>query len=264
MLQSLSIELFLLTIFAGGLAGFINTLAGSGSLITLPMLIFLGLPANVANGTNRVGILIQCAVSAWKLHQAKTWRFSHSQILRLFVPTILGAMGGAWIAVDVSEEAMKVVIAIVMFVMLGVIWNNPAQWLRENAEEMVHYKPILTGTLLFLIGLYGGFIQAGTGILLVGVFVMSCGFTLVQATSLKILLIGIFNLPVLFIFALNGQVVWLIGLIMSIGQAVGAWIAAHYLSNHTSATLWVRRLLLLIIFLSASKMIWDLVQINSS
>ncbi|RME71099.1 MAG: sulfite exporter TauE/SafE family protein, partial [Chloroflexi bacterium] len=81
--------IYLAIIAAGFVAGFINTLAGSGSLVTLPLLIFAGLPANVANGTNRVAILLQNVVGVSSFRQQKVldWRGG----LKLALPAIIGS-----------------------------------------------------------------------------------------------------------------------------------------------------------------------------
>ena len=101
--------LYFAVIVAGFLAGFINTLAGSGSAITLPLLVFLGLPATVANGTNRIGVLFQTTMSTTTYHRAGVmpWRDANS----LLVPAIIGGIVGAYIAVDLNEQQMRLAIA---------------------------------------------------------------------------------------------------------------------------------------------------------
>jgi len=246
--------LILAVLAAGALAGFINTLAGSGSLITLPMLIFIGLPANVANGTNRIGVFIQCLVGMMKFKRTGTLTLDKETGGWLIFPVLSGATLGSLIAVDLDEATMRLVIGVVMSFMLVVVLLNPNQWLREHSEFSVQNKGILSQLLLFVVGAYGGFIQAGTGVLLLIIMIMRCGFTMTTANGFKLALIALFNVPVLLIFVLNEQVEWIPGLLMAVGQSIGAWIAAHFASNSPNAPIWVRRLLITVILISILKL----------
>jgi len=143
---------YVLAIFAGILAGIINTLAGSGSLVTLPMLIFLGLPPSVANGTNRVGVIIQniVGVSTFK-------RRGHLEIgdgIWYTLPAVLGAILGARIAVDLNERAKHITIGVVMVVMLVVILVDPKRWLREISVPQEGRPSLWKLIMFFFIGIY--------------------------------------------------------------------------------------------------------------
>jgi len=245
--------LYLLAIGAGILAGFINTLAGSGSLITLSMLIFLGLPPSLANGTNRIGILIQSIVGVLKFQSAGKFAWDDGEFL--IVPTTLGAIVGAFIAIDLNEQWMNTAIAIVMAIMLVVIVLEPEKWLREKSELSANYRGIGNFLLFFLIGAYGGFIQAGVGVFLLFAMVTRCGFSVANANAIKLFLVLIFTVPAVIIFVVYDQVHWLLGGIMAIGQGIGAWIAANFASNSKNAAIWTRRLLIVIITLSILKLV---------
>ncbi len=175
---------YVLLIGAGFLCGAINTLAGSGSLITLPVLIFLGLPPTVANGTNRIGILLQ--------NISGSLTYSRRQVLDLrgalllSAPALLGSLLGASIAVNLNEELMQRVIAGVMVVMLFVIWLKPQRWLEGTLINLQGAFNWQQGLALFAIGVYGGFIQAGVGIFLLATLVLSVGYDLVRANAVKV------------------------------------------------------------------------------
>lgn len=239
---------YVLAILAGMLAGIINTLAGSGSLVTLPMLVFLGLPANVANGTNRVGVLVQNTVGiatfqhSGKLNTTGSWW--------LVAPAVVGALVGAQIAVDLNERVMNLAIGVVMVIMLFVILLNPNQWLRAQSE--VRGGRPSTGTLLifFLIGIYGGFIQAGVGVFLLAAMVMGAGFSLNHANVVKLIIVLFITIFALVVFARNGQVNWGLGALMAVGQSLGAWMAARFATQNKNANVWVRRLLILVVVVS--------------
>lgn len=238
--------LYLLAIFAGFLCGIINTVAGSGSLITLPVLIFLGLPANVANGTNRIGVLFQNAVAAFSFGRSKVLDLRGSLILS--IPAILGAYVGAKIAVNLDEDTMNKVIGAVMLIMLFVIWLRPERWLEGKLLTLGRVK-FFQVLILFAIGIYGGFIQAGVGIFLIATLVLSVGYDLVRANAVKVVIILAFTLLALLVFAQNDQVNWGLGLLLGLGNMLGAWLAAR-MTVRRGAVL-VRQLLMAVVALSA-------------
>ncbi len=238
-------------IAAGFGAGFINTLAGSGSLITLPLLIFIGLPANVANGTNRVGVLLQSltAVDSFRRQQVLDLRGG----LMLSVPATAGAVIGAQIAVNLNEQMMRLTIGALMVAMLIVIMVRPKRWL-EGRPEAIQQRPGWGQIVIFFfIGVYGGFIQAGVGIFLLAGLVLGVGYDLVRANAVKVLIVLCFTLFALVIFVLNGQVWWGIGLLLAIGNAAGGWVAAHMAVERGAA--FIRWLLIAVVAVSAAKLL---------
>ncbi len=239
---------YLLAILAGFLAGIINTLAGSGSAVTLPLLVFLGLPANVANGTNRVGVIVQNIVGIATF--ARSGKMDLRGGLWLVLPAFLGAAVGAQIAVDLDEQAMNRAIGAVMVVMLLLVLLNPKRWLREQSEFQEGRPGLLTLAIFFAIGMYGGFIQVGVGIFLLTALVMGAGYTLTHANALKLLIVLVFSFSAIAIFIANGQVNWPLGLLVAVGQSLGAWAAARFAVSYRDANLWVRRLLILVILYS--------------
>ncbi len=241
--------IYILAIAGGFLAGVINTLAGSGSLITLPILIFLGLPAYVANGTNRLGVVLQTMVSVFTLHKRGNLDLKGSGWL--IVPAILGAIPGAYIAVDLSDQLLKHVIGAVMIIMLIPLIMNADKWLRESSEEGQRHKRWYVVITFILIGAYGGFIQAGVGIMLLSGMVLLAGFSISRANGLKNLIVLCFSVPALAVFLMNDQVNWELGLLLGSGQMLGGWVAARFAMENESMAVWVRRLLILMIILSA-------------
>ncbi len=239
---------YLLLIGAGFLAGVINTLAGSGSLITLPMLIFLGLPATVANGTNRIGVILQNIVAGLSFNRSRVLDLRGALILS--VPAIFGSLLGASIAVNLNEELMQRVIGAVMVLMLFVILLRPERWLQGtvlNLEKRINWQQAL---VLFVIGVYGGFIQAGVGIFLLAALVLSIGYDLVRANAVKIIIILVFTLFSLLIFANNNQVDWAAGLLLGLGNMAGAWVAARMAVARGAA--WVRWVVIATVAFSAA------------
>ena len=235
----------LLALPAGFLAGVINTLAGSGSLVTLPLLVFLGLPAGVANGTNRIGVLLQSVVGAWEFR-----RGGATLPRNVWLPiaaAVAGSVVGAAIAVDLDQVLLERSIAVLMVVMLGVVLVRPNRWLRERPERTASRPAWLVAPLFFVIGLYGGFIQAGVGVLLLAAMVLGLGYDLVTANYVKLVVVLIYTVPAIGVFLANDQVDWMLGLLLAAGQAAGAWVAARFATTNERANIWVRRLLIAVV-----------------
>ena len=209
----------------GFVAGFINTLAGSGSLLTLPMLILLGLPANVANGTNRVGVLLQniVAVATFRQHGA----LPLAGAWKLIVPSVVGAIIGAELAVDLDEALLRQTIGVLMLVLLAVMLLKPERWIAAHAAQR-EPRLLVEVPLFFAIGVYGGFIQVSVGLFLLAGLVLGAGYNLVGANAMKNLIVLVFTAAALVVFVINDQVQWTLGLLLGAGQAAGAWVAAHF------------------------------------
>lgn len=218
------VEIIIL-IISGILVGFINTLAGGGSIISLSILMFLGLPANLANGTNRVAIFIQNIAAVGSFKQQKV--LDHKKGFWLAIPATIGSVIGAWIAVDLNEEIIEKAIAIVMLIMLFVILYKPQRWLKGKKE--LQEKKVTVGQFIifFFIGIYGGFLHMGVGYALLAGIVLGAGYDLVKANAIKVFIILIWSPVILAVFLFHGQVNLYYGLVLSIGNVVGALIASR-------------------------------------
>jgi uncharacterized membrane protein YfcA len=243
--------LYLAVVAAGFVAGFINTLAGSGSLVTLPLLIFVGLPANVANGTNRVGVLLQNVVGVGSFRQQNVLDIRGG--LMLAAPAVVGSILGAQIAVNLDEQMMRRTIGALMIVMLVVILIRPRRWL-EGRGEVLDGRPAWTQLLIFFaIGIYGGFIQAGVGIFLLAGLVLGAGYDLVRANAVKLLIVLCFTVSAIIVFLLNRQVVWGVGLILAVGNMLGAWVASRMAVERGAA--FVRWVLIAVVVVSGAELL---------
>jgi uncharacterized membrane protein YfcA len=239
------VVLYMLALVAGAIAGVVNTLAGSGSLVTLPMLMLLGLPATVANGTNRVGVVVQNIVGLATLHRRGALHIDGW--VWFAIPVVAGAGLGATVAVDVDDRWLERAIGALMAVMLVVILVDPKKWLRTREESQVDRPTILLLLAFVGIGFYGGFIQAGVGILLLVGLVVGAGYDAVSANGVKLLLTLVFTVVALVVFAWNDHVSWGFGALMAVGQSVGAWAAARFAADRDDAGRWIRYLLFVIV-----------------
>jgi len=212
-------------IVAGLFVGFINTLAGGGSIISLSLLMFLGLPAGVANGTNRIAIMIQNVIATSSFKQQKV--LDLKKTLWLGIPAVVGSVIGALIAVDLTDRVLEIAMGIILLLMLVFILSNPKKWLQGNIElekMKVNFKHII---VFFFIGVYGGFIQVGVGYLLLAALILTAGQSLIKANASKVMIILMYLPFSLIIFLLDDQVNWEYGLIMTIGNVIGAFVASR-------------------------------------
>lgn len=232
---------------AGALAGFINTLAGSGSAITLPLLTFLGLPATVANGTNRIGAIVQTLTAARGFH--KSGNMPTQNVAWLAVPALLGAIIGALIAVELDEWTMNLFLGCLMIVLLFIVLLNPKKWLINQLPDSKRVKRWSNVLLFFLIGIHGGFVQAGVGVLLLTALVMSAGYGVIHGNGVKLLIVLAFTIPIFPLFVYYGQVHWFVGGLMAVGQSIGALVATRFAVRYENANIWVRRLLIVVIIM---------------
>ncbi len=243
------IEIIIL-IIAGILVGFINTLAGGGSIISLSILMMLGLPAPVANGTNRIPILIQTLTATTSFRQQKV--LETRKALLLSIPAVLGSLIGALFAVDIREDIFEKAIGVIMLFMLVFILYKPQKFIygRDNiAEKPLNWK---TYIVFFFIGIYGGFLHMGVGYFLLAGIVGMAGFDLVKANAIKVFIVLIYAPFTLLVFLWYNQVNWKYGLIMGIGALIGALIASRLaVSRGVNFVKWV---IVIVILLTSGEM----------
>lgn len=241
-------------ILAGLAAGFINTLAGSGSLITLSLLIFMGVPPTIANGSNRVGVLFQNIIGINSFYRQDMIDLRGGSILA--VPAILGSILGARIAVDLNEAVLERVIGLLMVIILA----RPKRWLSGTLEKLDGIPSPLLLVSFFFIGMYGGFIQAGVGIFMLAGLVLGAGYNLVRANAVKLLINLLFTIAALSVFLINDQVNWQIGLLLAVGNSVGAWIAARMAIERGAE--FVRYVLIAVVVISAVRFLGIMELVN--
>jgi len=213
-------------ILIGFIAGIINVIAGGGSLLTLPILIFLGLPPNVANGTNRIAIILQniFAVSGFKSKGVSAFPYS----IYLAISATFGAILGALIAVDIKGDLFNKILAIIM-VLIVVYMVLKRKMTTQQMVERITGKYFWLGVVaFFFVGVYGGFIQAGVGFIMLLALSGINGFSLVKSNAIKVFVALIYSLSAVAIFAYNDMINWTYGLILSVGNAAGGWFMSRW------------------------------------
>jgi len=217
---------YFLLILVGFIAGVINTIAGGGSLLTLPVLIFMGLPPTIANGTNRIGIVIQMLVGTAGFKSKGVGSFPFS--IYMGFAALLGSLIGAKIAVDIKGDTFNKVLSFVMIAVVLIIVFKPKLKTKDLIERTTG-KHIWIGCLaFFFFGIYGGFINAGLGFILILFLHYFNQLSLVKANATKAVVISIYMSGALVVFILNDAVNWKMGLTMAIGTSLGAWFSSRF------------------------------------
>lgn len=244
-------------IVSGVFVGFINTLAGGGTIISLTVFLLLGLPIDIANGTNRIAVILQNITSVQAFHQKKvmSWRKG----LLLSIPAVLGSVIGAQLAVDINREAFEKAIAVVMLLMIFFMFFKPSQFLAGRTDLLnrkLDWKQML---IFFGIGIYGGMFQVGVGYFLLAALVLGVGFDLVRANAIKVLIVLIYTIFALGVFVFNDAVNWKFGFIHAIGNIVGAYVASHMAVN--KGVVFVKWVIIIVIILTSAQLL-DLYDLN--
>jgi len=244
-----SLKLVLLFL-AGIAAGFINVNAGGGSSLTLPVLLFLGLDSSVANGTNRIGIIIQTfsSVSSFKKQAYSDFKKS----LTFAICTFPGAIAGALISVRISDELFKKILGIILIGIIFSLFFKPDS--KKAFTDQENGKSWLVYPSLIIIGFYGGFIQVGVGFLLMSALYYTLRISLIKVNMHKVFIILLYTLPTIAVFALTGNIHIMFGLVLGSGMAIGGWWGAHFAVKKGDK--FIRLVLAITIFIIVIKLLY--------
>ncbi|MCA9129271.1 MAG: sulfite exporter TauE/SafE family protein [Planctomycetales bacterium] len=244
---------YLLLIPAGFLAGIVNTIAGGGSFLTLPALIFFcGMNAQIANGTNRVAILMSSASASLTFH--RHGRLDRRVALQLAVPTLLGVPLGALAAIYLPNEAFEPIFGSLFLLMAVLIVLDPKRLVQQTASPQWSSRAI--APIFFAIGVYVGFIQAGMGILLLlGMSLVRTG-DLVASNAVKNLIGFIVTLLAMFVFAVFQQIDWIPGLVMASGNVLGGIVGARLAIKKGNRL--ILSFLIVVMIATGIKLIWPI------
>ncbi len=250
LMDILNVGLILVT---GVVAGFMNTLGGGGSLLTLPMLIFLGSPAAVANGTNRIALMVQNIVGVSNFRRKG---FFYPKLgITLAIPAVLGSFLGARIAISIPEELFQRVLAVIMIIILVLILTRPEKkfFKKIEGENLSSTRLIISMFVFFGVGVYGGFIQAGVGFIIISALALITGMSLVKINSLKLFIVLIYISSSLVVFIIHGKVDWILGLTLAIGNALGAYLGSNFAVSKGDK--WIRVFIVIAILSMSAKLL---------
>jgi len=241
----------LLLVVVGVVAGILNVLAGGGSLLTLPLLIFMGLPAPIANGTNRIAILCQNVVAVGGFKSKGV--FPAKLAMLCTVPALIGSIIGAQLAIDISEELFKQILAAVMIGVIILMIFDPTKRLNFDEQHMTPLRTVLLLISFFFIGIYGGFIQAGVGFLIMSGLLVH-GLDLVKINAVKVFVVLFYTIVAMAVFIWHDQVNYPLGIALAVGNSAGGWIGSHLAVKKGHD--WIKRLVIIVVVVFAIKLVW--------
>ncbi len=236
---------YVLLMLSGVAAGFMNVMAGGGSMLTVPVMVFLGLPGPVANGTNRIAIVAQSvtAVTTFFSKGFSDFRLSITLALCAVPGAVLGAMAG----VRLEGVWFNRVLAVVLLFVMVMLWRKGTSGKERNTAAPSKRRIVVAHLLMVAVGFYGGFIQIGVGFLLIGVLANVLNLDLVRVNMHKVFIAGSFNFAALVVYALNVPLVWVLGLTLAVGNSIGGWLGAHTsVHRGESAIKWVLNAVLVV------------------
>jgi len=236
---------------AGFIAGFINTIAGGGSLITLPVLIFSGLPPSIANGTNRIGIFLQTFTGAvgYGSKGIKTFPFS----IYCGISALIGSIIGAQIAIDIKGETFNRILAVVMILVVLLIVFKPKVSVESLIERTTGKHLSISIIVFFFLGIYGGFLNAGIGIIVLLFLTYFNKMSLIKANATKVTIACIYTFAAIVMFILNDKINWTYGILLALGNMIGAWISSRWAVKQGDFTV---RIILIVVVSAMAIRLW--------
>mgnify|MGYP003326527230 FL=1 len=215
-----------LLILVGFIVGVINTMAGGGSLITLPLLIFLGLPSSVANGTNRIAIMMTAfsANMGFKSKGLSTYPFS--AYLGAFA--LIGSVIGAHIAIDIEGEVFNKILSVIMIIVVLIIIFQPRIVKSTSNIRITGKNLIFSCVIFFFIGLYGGFVNAGIGLIIMLFLHFYNRLNLLRVNATKVVVVLVYTIGAFLTFVFNDMVDWSYGICLGIGTLNGGWFTSRW------------------------------------
>jgi uncharacterized membrane protein YfcA len=213
-------------IVSGIVVGFVNTLAGGGTIISMSLFMLLGLPPVVANGTNRIPIIFQNLVSVFNFYRDKKLDIKKSTYCA--VPVIIGSLIGSRLIIAIDDSVFIIFFVVIMAVMLFLMFLKPDKWLKGDENKINTPISFLQLIFYFLIGIYAGLIHVGMGYFLLAILVLMNGYDLLRANAMKCFIVLLYVPFSLIFFICYGKINYEFGLIHAIGNMIGAYIASKW------------------------------------
>ena len=219
---------YIILLLVGIVVGFVNVMAGGGSLLSIPVMLFMGVPGPVANGTNRIAILAQMATAVVAFFRKGYSDFRLS--LTLALATVPGAVAGAFVGARLEGVWFNRILAVVMLATMLVMATR--QQTPDYSRAPPRPRLVLAHVLMAVLGVYGGFIQVGAGFLFLPILYKTLGLDLVRVNVHKTFIITVYTTAALIVFAWQVELFWVLGLTLAAGTSIGAWLSAHVQVAH--------------------------------
>lgn len=236
----------------GALVGFINTVAGGATALSYMLFMSMGMPANEANGTTRLGVTLQFLTSSIIYNKKGYLDLKKATIVG--VPVVLGSIGGAQVASVINVQAFEVALAFALLIMLFLMFYDSKKFLQEQPDKLFRKIDWKIWLIYLVIGFYGGFTHIGVGIFILIASVLLLGYGLQRANAIKQYTVLLYTPIALLIFALHGQVHWGIAAIYAVGNVTGAMVATKVAISWGAN--FIRWLLAVVIFVFAGYLLY--------
>lgn len=234
----------------GVVASFFGSMVGGGSLLSIPMLIFLGLPPQVAIATDRFGGIGQAVVAFFKFHKAGkvVWRY----VPLLAVISLAGSLIGANILLSVDQDLLQKIAGILLFVLLPFVFLKRDIGVDRRAVTVA--KKAAGSVVYFIIQTFTGFFGAGTGPFIFYTLMIGFGLTILEAVATQLIPLLVLSISSVAVFAYKGIISYQIGLVLLAGMIVGGYIGAHVALKKGNA--WIKRLFAIIVVIAGAKLLF--------
>jgi hypothetical protein len=234
----------------GIVAGILNVLAGGGSLLTLPLLIFMGLPSAVANGTNRIAILCQNVFAIRSFRQRGVMPLELA--LLCTPPALIGSWVGANLAINLNDELFNRILALIMLGVLVFTIVDPMKHMRTGDFTFSRGRKLVLAVSFFGVGIYGGFVQAGVGFLIITALLIH-GLDLVRINAIKVVVIFAYTFVALGVFMFYGQINYVLGLSLAAGNSLGGVIGPRLAVDRGHE--WIKKVVSITVLVFALKLL---------
>ncbi len=244
----------LVLLIGGFFAGVINSMAGGGSLLSVPLLSLAGVGGNLANGTNRIAVLIQNVTGAYGYARRNVG--NRKRTIQVLLPTVIGGLAGSLVTSSIPDELFERIFGFLMLPLLALsIWKPKVDAEKEPWSAWISFA-VFVG-----VGFYGGAVQAGVGLIILLVL-SRAGFDLVTANAMKTVVILAITVMAVPVFIYNDQVRWIPALVLSLGMGVGGYVGANVAVDGGERV--IRPVLVIVVLTLASRMLglWDLLGIS--
>lgn len=241
---------YLLITAVGFVAAFVNTVGGGGSLFTVPILTFLGLPITLANATSRVAILSQNIFAVGGFASKKV-ELPVGYSLLLGVTALAGGFIGSRLASNIDDELFTRLFVLVMVLTVVMVVADPFK--NRSAQPLLTTpRKVIGSVIFFFIGIYGGFVQAGIGFLVIGTLSMVNHFDLVRINYIKVFVAIVYTAVSVIVFALEDKIIWETGLVLAVGHGLGGWYASRW--SVKAGEVWIKRVIIVSVLAMAVKL----------
>ena len=241
---------YVLITIVGFVAAFVNTIGGGGSLFTVPILTFLGMPITFANATSRVAILSQNIFAVGGFASKKV-QLPLKYSLLLGATSLVGGFIGSRLASVIDDQLFTRLFVVVMILTVVMVIIDPFKT-KSPQPLLTPGRQAIGAIIFFFIGIYGGFVQAGIGFLVIGALSMVNHFDLVRINYIKVFVAIVYTAVSVLVFAFEDKIVWEIGLVLAIGHGLGGWYASRW--SVKAGEVWIKRIIIASVLAMAVKL----------